>query len=599
MPYRVRIPALLLAAALAAGADAPTDAEWSPVAQTLQSSPADAVAGIEAITAKYPKWPDGFRALALARMQSGDPSGAWKAARAALGLNKGDTAAAALGMQCLAVVGRYDDAYKVADLFSDQTDAGGQVASQAAITALQAGNEAKLAAFLEIAKRRGGDNGAPVLDFIAAKQAQRKGDLPAAAAALEHAIAARADYRDALYELGRVRIVLALTSPEQADGLLAKAEESLQAAARLDARDADSRFGLGRARLERGKRLIAAGKADEGNALLRVAITALDEGLQIRPTDRDAKLWKGDALLRLERYEEAAPLLRMAMRNGAQDRALPFNLSLALSKSGKSAEAAEVLAGVQAESTDEQLTMAMNAFDQGNWVAARKLLIGALDDLPIDKPETAARRWSTVRYIGHTYRAQAEALDRNDPEREELIENAVNAYKEAGNNADFVARHWYMHVQVPRGPQQAFTAGRQSVAWDGWWNPPAWKLLAGNYGYKVSKGEGVMGAFKHGPAHVMLWLLLAIIPVGLFLKGWLMPHGLYGKAPAAPARGGTTRTAAAKPGTGRAPAKPGTVSAAGKSSRPTPGPRPASAKAPSRALAPKDGTGPKTPFSDG
>lgn len=608
MLHRARLSALLLAAALAAAADAPTEAEWSPVALAVQSGAVDAVAQVEAITARYPKWPDGHRALAVARLTAGDPSGGWRAARAALALNRGDAAAATVGLQCLALAARYDDAFKVADLFTDQTDAGGQVASQAAITALQAGNEARLSAYLDTAKRRAGDAGAPVLDFVAAKQAQRQGDLAAAQAALERAVATRPDYRDALYELGRVRIVQALSAPEQAVDLLGKAEEALQAAARLDARDADSRFGLGRARLERGKRLVAGGRADEGHALLRTALTALDEGLQIRPDDRDARLWKGDALLRLERYEEAAPLLRFALQNGAQDRALPFNLSLALSRSGRADEAAAALAGVQAESTDEQLTMAMSAFDQGNWAAARRLFVGALGDLPIDKPEAAARRWSTVRYIGHTYREQAAALPAGSPEREEMLENAVNAYKEAGNNRDFAARHWYMHVQTPRGPKEAFLAGRQSVTWDGWWNPTAWQLLAGNYGYRVTRGEGVGGAFKHGTAHVMLWLLLAIIPIGLFLKGWLMPHGLYGKPPAPP-RGGGARPAGGKPATGRASAKPATAAAkpgsaaagkstvAGKPSRPTPGPRPASAKPPSRALAPKDGTGPKTPFS--
>lgn len=589
MQYRVRISALILAAALAAGADAPTDAEWAPIAQALEAGAGDAVTSITEITTKYPKWPDGFRALAVAQLQAGDPGSAWRAARTALGLNKGDRAAAAIGIQALTLVTRYDDAYKVADLFTDQTDTGGSVASQAAITALQANNEARLATYLAAAKSRGGANGAPILDFVEAKQALRRGDLPSAITALERAITNRPDYRDALYELGRTRIVLALSTPDQAIELLAKAEESFQAAARLDIRDPDSRFGLGRARLERGKRMIAAGKADEGNATLRMALTALDEGLQIKPTDRDAKLWKGDVLLRLERYAEAAPLLRFAMMNGAPDRALPFNLSLALSKSGKPDEAAEVVKDVQAESTDELLTMAMNAYGQGNWVAARKWLMAATSDLPVDTPVNAARRWSTLRYVGHTYREQAATLTKGTVESEEMLENATNCYKLAGDNGDFVSRHWYMYLQVPRGPKEAFAAGRQSVAWDGWWNPPAWKLLAGNYGYKVTRGEGVAGAFKHGPAHVMLWLLLAIIPIGLFLKGWLLPNGLYGRAAPAPSRGGTTRTA---PKAGAASRKPGTAAATAVRK-----PAPPGAKPPSRALAPKDGTGPKTPFS--
>ena len=212
MSIRARIPALLLAAACACAADAPTEAEWAPVAQTLEGGGSEAVASIEAITAKYPKWADGHRALANARLRAGDPSGAWKAARAAIALNKADTTAAVLGLQALAILGRYDDAFKVADLFNDASDPGGAVAAQAAITALMARNDQRLADYLKAAKART-SGAAPILDFITAKQAQRAKDLPTAAAALDRAIAAKPDYRDALYELGRVRTVQALQTP--------------------------------------------------------------------------------------------------------------------------------------------------------------------------------------------------------------------------------------------------------------------------------------------------------------------------------------------------------------------------------------------------
>ena len=588
MSNRARIPALLLAAVAAFAVEAPGEAEWAPVAQSLEAGGADAVASVEAITARYPKWPDGHRALAVARLRAGDPSGAWKAARAAMGLNQSDVAAATLGMQALATLGRHDDAYKVADLFNDTSDAGGAVASQAAITALAAHNEQRLTGYLKEAKTRI-SGPAPILDFIAAKQAQRAKDLPGAVAALDRAITAKPDYRDALYELGRVLTVQAMQSSDQAEALLGKADVALLAAARFDAKDADSRFGLGRARLEHGKRLLAAGQTDPGNAKLREALTAFDEGLQLDPANRDGKLWKGDALLRLKRYDEAAPMLKQAFNAGATDRALPFNLSLALSRSGKSEEAAKVLENVEAKSDDERMTLAMNAFGQGNWAAAQKMLFDTLDSLPVDTPEQAKRRWAAYRYLGHC--ARELAVTAEGERKEELIETASKYYKEAGDNDDFVSRHWYLHVEVPRDPLKAFDAGRQLMRWDGAWSVPAWKLMASNYGFKVSRGQGFAGALKHSPAHLMLWTLLSIIPVGLFLKGWLLPGGLYG--------GGKPKSApAAKPAT-RSAAKPGT---AGARKPPTPGPRRPpvpGAKPPSRALAPKsDGSGPKTPFSE-
>jgi hypothetical protein len=581
MPHRARIPALLLAAALAAAVEAPTGIEWAPVARAMEAGGAEAVTSVEAITARYPKWPDGHRALASARLRASDPAGAWKAARAALNLDKTDTQAAALGIHALAVLGRYDDAFQVADLFTNASDAGATVAAQAAIAALQARNDARLTTYLAAAKTRTA-GAAPILDFVAAKQAQRAKDLPAAAEALDRAIASKPDYHDAFYELGRVRTVQALQTPAQAGKLLTKAEEAFQAAARLDRHDADSRLGLGRAQLEHGKSLIAAGMADQGAAMLRQSLAAFDEGLQLEPSHRDGKLWKGDALLRLERFAEATPLLKQAFAAGAIDRALPFNLSLALARSGKPEEAAKVLESVEARTGDEQLTMAMSAAGQGNWAAAQALLRKSLDDLPEDASGSAPRRWAAYRYIAHC--ARELGADASGEAQAELQETAAKYYKEAGDNGDLSARHWYLYHQAQRGPFEAFKAGQQSLKWDGMWNPPAWKLLVSNYGWKVSHGDGLAGAVKHGPAHILLWALLGFISVGLFLKGWLLPDGLYGSA-----KTRTTTRTVAKPGSSalrksRAARKPGSTTM--KPVKPAP-----------PALTPKDGTGPTTPFS--
>lgn len=592
MLHRARIPALLLAAALAAAGDAPTDAEWAPVAQAIEAGGSEAVTAISDLTARYPQWIDGQRALAVACLRAGDPAAAYRAVIAAMRLNRRDVPAAILGIQSRAMVSRFEDAYKIADLFTDEQDPGGTVAAQAAITALQAGDEKRMGTYVELARKRAGGQGVPLLEFIEAKRQQRLGDLAAAAAALDRAIALRADYRDALYELGRVRIVQALSEADKAIDLFRQAADVLDKAARLDRADADSRFALGRARLERGKRLTAAKRADEGGAELRMAISALDEGLQLKPDNRDAKLWKGDALLRLERYAEAAPLLKQALNQGALDRSLPFNLSLAYSRSGQPGEARDALARVQAETADERLTLAMSAFGMGNYPAAQEILLKILENrlLPADTPEQQTRYAAALRYYAHCSRLMAEQEPEDSPRREELINDAVDKYLRAGSERDLLARQWYLHLQVPRSPLHAFMAGRQLVTWDGWWNPPAWKLLAANYGYKVSRGEGIGGAIKYGPAHVMLWLLLSFIPVGLFLKSWLLPHGLYGgagKGKPAPGKGGPAKPAA-KPG----PRKPATATAK------KPGSATVKKESPG-ALEPKatEGTGPKTPFS--
>ncbi|MCS6970231.1 MAG: hypothetical protein RMM29_08140 [Planctomycetota bacterium] len=591
---------LLAALALCRGGEAPTAAEWEPVAQALEGGGRDAVPLLDRITQQYPRWPDGHRALALARLRAGDAGGAWKAARTALALDRQDAAAAVIGMQALGNLAaqgdrqRFEHAFQLADQFGDQADPGGAVAAQAAVLALAAQQEQRLQNYLAAARRRAGQAPMPMLDFIAAKQALLKRDLAAARQALERAVAADPQYRDALYELGRVRTMLALQAGDAAESerLLAQAEEAFLAAQRLDRHDADSRLALGRARLERGKRLLAAGESERAGTALRDAIAALDEGLALAPNHRDGILWKGDALLRLERWQEAAPLLEQALQAGATDRALPFNLALALSRSGQPDAAARVLAQVKAESDQERLTIALTAFNQGNWAAARAMFEQLLQRSQAeDSPLKDRTQWNNVvRYLAHCTRelsAQAEG-----ERAAELLAEAIEMYKQAGDNEDFPARHWYLHLQAGRGPLPAFEAGKQWMKWDGFFTPPAWGLVVGNYGWKVSRGRGFDGVLKHGIGHLLLWSLLAFVPVILFIKSWLLPSGGGSAAPAA-------RTS------GKAPARPGSAPTARRPA-PPPAPRPASqattrrqpppgGKPPGRSAPPPGG--PKTPFS--
>ena len=161
MHYRARLLALLLAAACAVAADVPTDAEWAPLAEVIASGAPEAAAQLDEFTKRFPKWPDGFRALALAQLRNNEGKAAWAAARQALGLNAKDAAAGALGVQALTALGRYPDALNVADRFSEATDPEGQVAAMAAVAALAGRDEEALAKHLAAAKspHPGGDAG--------------------------------------------------------------------------------------------------------------------------------------------------------------------------------------------------------------------------------------------------------------------------------------------------------------------------------------------------------------------------------------------------------------------------------------------------------
>lgn len=609
MPRRASVPALLLAllvlplAGLRAG-DAPTDAEWSPIAAALVAGTQGSITDAERLLQRYPQWPDGFRALALAKLQSGDARGAWSAARQALIINSADADAGAIGVQALAaqVVAHdllsngkeraWPDVFAVADKFTDATDAGGKVAAQAAVAALRMGDQGLLAKYLDAVKARSGGAPNPVIDFIAAKQALGAKDLAGAIAALERAIAARPDYHDALYELGRVHIVAAMADPGSADGHYAKAAEAFTAAAKLDIKDAGSRFGLGRVRLEQGKRLAAAGNADDAGASFRKALAALDEGLQLEPRELNGKLWKGDALLRLERWEEAVPMLQQALAGGIEDRALPFNLALALTKAGRPGAAAEVLGEVKAESSDEQLTMAMNAFHQGNWVAAADMLVKGMQSL--SDPAQLPQYLAAERYYAHCQRELAKA-SKDPSEAAEHMKAALDSYLDAGERGDFPSRHWWLALKTQAGPDQAFAAGKQILHWDGWLAMDAWRLLLGNYGWHITQGQGFAGLIAHGAAHLMLWSLITMILMMLFLKGLVMPM----MKPPAPARA----SAGAKPGTASA-RRPGGAAAAKASAATRAGAAAGGAKRPpSRASAKPPSAGPgsggaKTPFSE-
>ena len=578
MNYCAIVSAFLLAPGCLFAGDAPTQAEWAPVAAEIDKGGFEAVTMLTDITTKYPKWADGHRALALAKLRSGDAKGSYGSAKIALTINPADIDAGVIGMRALAQQNRKDAAFMVANLFTDATDTGGQVAGEAAMIALQAADTGQLAKYIELAKARAKGAANPVLSFITARQALIAKDLTGAASALEQAIALRPDYRDAIFELGRVRTAMALAQQDasKATELYNTSAEAFNQAARLDSRDAASRFGLGRARLEHGKLMIADGKTAAGEAMLRTALTAFDDGLMIVADDVDAKLWKGDTLLRLQRYREAVPCLRLAFNSGVTDRTLPFNLALALTKSDKGDEAKEVLETLKAETPAEQLTLAMTVFSLKNWTIASDMFEKALknnDGLP-----EGPQRNSAFRYYGHCQRELA-ALEQDPVQRETYINEAVGAYQTAGDGGDFVARRWYLAIQAERSPLKAFEAGKKDRDWYGFFSLSAWKLLAGNYGHKVTRGEGFGGAFSYGLAHVCLWSLLAFIPLGLFVKGWLLPGGIgkgtnNSRKPGPPSAPGSARKPAAtatKPGTKattRTPAKPAAPAAPGAAKTP-------------------------------
>jgi hypothetical protein len=582
---RLLLP-ILLAAALTA-ADRPTDAEWAPVAQAMAENAADALAQVEAIASRYPKWGDGQRALALVRLRAGDAKGSYGAARVALSLNGKDQAAGVLALQALSAQGRHADALKVATLQfkDDAADPGGSVAAQAAISAFQGNDSPAAQTWIGTARRRAGNQVSPAIEFVTSRLLAQNRDIDGAAAALDRALAAQPDYRDALYERGRLRLVQAVQAKEGADAdrSIAGAIEDFSAALKLDRRDTPAQMGLGRALIDQGIRKIAAGKADLGNADLRQGAAQLREALAQDPDSREGHLWLGDALVRLEQWADAVPHLKQARSMGASERALPFNLALALGRSGDAAGAKRILDGIDPVGLDEILTVASNAYHLGDYASAKKQFLASLAQI-----EDRSRRAAIIRWVAHCERGLADALPKGDRLRDEVLDKAAKLYLDAGNDEDYESRRWYAALQAPRSPEHAFQVGKQLLKWDGFMNPPAWRLMVANYGHHITRDRGISGLM---PAHGLLWGLLAILPLGLFLKSLFMPSG--GGAPApAPTSGGGARST-----TRRSPPKPGATSARKPPASATTRPMPSAAPRPPTTASGKQAPpSPKTPF---
>lgn len=517
----------ILAAAPCAGADRPSATEWTPVEQAIAADAADAQAKLSAITAAYPKWPDGFRALAQLQVRHRQMQPALISARAALALAPDDAAAASSAVQALAGLGQVNDAYSIANQFTGAKDTSGWVNFYAAVAALEAKDRAKAELYLSLAMARVKD-APPEFTYLDARIAELSGDLPRAEASLKRAIAASPRFWDAWHELGVVQARLADAKPDMAIDLLTKSEAAFRSVASANEQAFESWQGLGCTQLKLAQVLMPGSESD-GRAKARDAITSLGKTLALKEAQRDAQLALGQALLIDEQYEPAISHLQRARELGATERALDFNLMLAYQKAGKTAEFERAAASIKAESPSEKITTGMGLYHAGNFTIAAQLLASAATDLGSGSGSERERIGAVDRFVGH---AQSELADRQrrhlaevaeserpaaQAELERLLDAARDSYRAAGALADYPAQHHFLALETARGPRHGYDAGWQYLAWNSYTSPGGWAAVIGNYGGAMTDGRGVAGMWEQHPAHVVAWGVLAVVPFLIFL----------------------------------------------------------------------------------
>ena len=492
---------------------APSQAEWAPVQQALDSQASDAQAKLTALLRTYPAWADGTKALARLLIEQGKSAEALAAAKRANQLAPDDIEALRIQVRALAELKRYADIATVMGTAAAK-DSKGWLHYEAGLAAVSAGDLAKAETYLNAAKTRGGAKVPAEFLFLDSRIAIFAKDYPRAELALGSATTQQPDFWDGWYELGRVRLVLVDSAPlGQRSDWIKKATEAFSAVAKNVPTDPNAHIGLGRAALEQAKVLVAQDNNDQASASLREAIGYLNHAIELNPTIAEAYVLLGDAQLRLEQWDAAVAALQQAQKLGATERNLTFNLAIALQQTGKNAEAEVLLKSVTAASPAEQVTLGMGAYRSRNWLLATNLLTSAVTSL-----EDREARGSTWRIIGHAHSnlAQAKSLTPEDVERE--LNEASAAYHQAGDLVDFPARRFYLANEAARSPDRAYAAAWQMISWDSL-NPGAWGLVIANYGAAKTGGQGIAGMASRAPVHLAAWGLLVIIPLGLFVWG--------------------------------------------------------------------------------
>ncbi len=541
--FRYLLLAIVLTTPLAA-VEAPTQDEWAPVQQALRSNAADAATQLAAITTRYPTWVDGWVASARFELARGDHAKAWEHAYAALKLERGNGDAVALAMQALTTLGRSDDALKVGAPLLEvasrdrlRDGRGGWIGYYTALAhlAMATPDLAAAAEAVRKAKARAGAVIPAEFHLLDARIAMRRGDPPQAEALLARAVTGDATMWDAWYELGRVRSLLAqnerLNSAKRTRLTEAIAAFTTVTTALPD--DHEGWWGLAHARLE----LARLDEIEGANATdnLRTAAVAAT-----RATDRKADFgaaWAtlGEAELRQERWSEAAAALEQARRHGVDDASVRGNLAIALQKTGRVTEAFDLGGDANAGAAD-LLTRGLSAHTAGHTALATNSLRAAADHEDVTRNREL--HGQVLRFLGHAWTKTA-AQTQDPAAREEALDQAAAAYREAGQRGDLLARRHFAAVQTPRAPALAYDAGWTVVGWSAF-SLRGWALVAGNYGASRAWAN---------PLHYAIWGLLIGVPLLLWIKSLFHRGGVPAdqvRAPRPPAgadKGSTERRA--------------------------------------------------------
>ena len=524
---------LLLLAAPAFSAEAvPGAAEWAPVQQAIAGGAPDAQDRLTTLLRTYPAWADGDKALARLLLDQGKAAEALAAAKRATQLAPDDTESLQIQVRALADLKRKAEVYALVDAAGGK-DPKGWLRYEAGLAAVSFNDAAKAEGFLKEAKARIGAKVPAEFLFLESRIAILNREFARGELALASATTQQPDFWDGWYELGRVRLVLADSDGARRPEWVKKAGEAFAAVVKGVPADPAGHIGLARVSLERAKQLAAEGQADNAGGLLRDAVSELNAVIERRADLAEAYVLLGDAQIRLEQWEPAAAALQKAKALGATDRSLTFNLAIALQQTGKGAEAEALLKSVTAASPAEQVTIGMGAYRSRNWLLAATLLEKAVDGL-----EDAAAQGAVWRFIGHAHSRLAEAHD-GDAQAAQL-DAASEAYRKAGNLADFPSRRFYLAAEAARSPERAYTAAWTGIGWDAL-NLAAWSQVAANYGAAKTGGKGIGGMASRAPLHLGIWGALVLLPLAFFVVGL--------------ARRGKGSATTARPSTRAAPAR--------------------------------------------
>ncbi len=504
--------------------DAPTQEQWLPVQSALAAKSADAGARLDAIIAKFPTWIDGHLARAQLKLDGGDLIGAYASAHEALKLDGASIPAGRLAIQALGRRERYEAVYNIANRFTGYKDKEGWVNFDAASAAIAGKDLANAEKYLALAMQRAVTTTPKEFLFLEGRIALLAKDLERAEIAFQRATGSGAAgtgdrYPDALFELGRVIFARAggyerLATRQDA---YVRAEACFRRLVALQPRDAEVQMYLGRILLAQGRDLIEATEVENGKDRIRAGLPPLREALNFRPGLVPAQLALGEALLQLEMYVEGIPYLEAARAQGVNDRDVLFNLAQAYSATGRKAEADAIFETIPPRTANELISTGMAAYRAGNFARAAVMLRKAADMPELQrKTEVMA---SALRYSGHAERKVSETPSAKGESKIEIaqrLDAASECYRLAGAAGDHLARRWFLGLESARDPDRAYAAGWQFLAWKSYLSPDGWAVVIGNYGPYVTGGQGLTGMRDRHPFHVLVWTVLALLPIVLF-----------------------------------------------------------------------------------